>query len=163
MITSTSLDRHGFILELLLGRDQEHIEPNLQKRILFVHKEEMLVAMYLERLSRMGYRPVGNTSALAALDIFRAAPHDFDLAIIDYELFATTGIALAKDMLSIRSDIPVILLSDFDEMVTPETVKAAGIRAYASKVASRQEMQGLIEQILQGRTVSLPAIPFGNL
>jgi CheY-like chemotaxis protein len=121
--------------------------------ILFVDDEEELVEMNVARLSRMGYKMIGSTSGPDALAIFKAAPMDFDLVITDYSMPYITGLDLAKEILAIRPDILIILLSGFDKAIALKKVRQAGIKAYASKVTPREELQQLICQVMEGKEV----------
>ena len=44
-----------------------------------------------------------------------------------------TGIELAKEILAIRADMPIIMCTGFSYVVDADTAKAAGIRAFAMK------------------------------
>jgi DNA-binding NarL/FixJ family response regulator len=124
--------------------------PEEQKHILFVEKSDLFMDMSLMRFSKMGYKATGSLSTWNALDIFKAAPLDFDLVIIDHNLLEMTKYNLAKEILSIRPDIPIILHTDFHGVAIPEDAKEAGIKACVSKTAGRQEVQELIEKVLEG-------------
>ena len=99
----------------------------------------------------MGYKAVGTTSPLEALHIFKAEPQEFDLVITDFTMPEMMGLDLAKEILVIKPDVPVILFSGLDETVTLQKVKETGIKAYAPKAASRQEVQELIQQVIEGK------------
>jgi len=120
------------------------------KTILFVDDEGILVEMNLLRFSRMGYNVVGCKSPANALDTFKSAPDKFDLVITDYTMPHMTGIDLTREILAIRPDVPILLLSGSDELIASGKVREAGVKVYASKVADRQELEELIEQALQG-------------
>ena len=113
----------------------------------------------------MGYKAVGTTSPLEALHIFKAEPQEFDLVITDFTMPEMMGLDLAKEILVIKPDVPVILFSGLDETVALEKVRETGIRAYASKVAGRQEVQELIQQVVEGKEVDfckMEGSPFGG-
>ncbi len=120
------------------------------KTILFIDDEDMLVEMNLSRFSKMGYRVVGCKSPTEALNTFKAAPDQFDLVVTDYTMPHMSGFDLAREILAVRPGAPILLLSGGDEVIAPEKVTEAGIKVYASKVASRGELEELIQQALQG-------------
>jgi len=79
-------------------------------------------------LVHLGYEVVAKTNSREALELFRSQPERFDLIITDQTMPHMTGIELAREMMQIRSDIPVILCTGHSEMDTSERVEAAGIR-----------------------------------
>ena len=131
--------------------DPDSLETEQGFTLLFVDDEDILVELNLSRFSKMGYKAVGTTSPLEALHIFKAEPQEFDLVITDFTMPEMMGLDLAKEILVIKPDVPVILFSGLDETVALEKVRETGIRAYASKVAGRQEVQELIQQVIEGK------------
>ena len=98
------------------------------ERILFVDDEETLVEMEKSMLDWLGYEVSATTSSVEALELFRTQPNRFDIVITDYTMPHMTGVDLAKEMLRIRPDIPVILCTGFSERITEEKAREMGIR-----------------------------------
>jgi len=113
--------------------------------ILFVDDEETIVEMNSQRLSSLGYKVVAIMNSVDALKAFEAEPGKFDLLITDYTMPHMTGMDLAKAVLKIKPDFPVILSSGLDE----EMVKEAGVKAFLSKTAGKREMASLIRRVLE--------------
>jgi PAS domain S-box-containing protein len=103
------------------------------ERVLFVDDEEPLATLGERMLHRLGYRVTMKMSSLEAIELFRKDPGSFDLVITDYTMPKRTGIDLAREFLEIRPGIPIILCTGYSEMVSEETVKAAGVRAFLMK------------------------------
>jgi len=59
----------------------------------------------------------GRTSSIEALEAFRNNPKGFDLVITDQTMPNMTGKTLAKELMAIRPDIPVILCTGFSEQI----------------------------------------------
>ncbi|MBN1850729.1 MAG: response regulator [Deltaproteobacteria bacterium] len=59
-----------------------------------------------------------------------------------------TGDRLAKKLIAIQQDIPVILCTGFSNMITEEKVKEMGIRAFISKPIFKQDMADTIRRVL---------------
>ena len=59
-----------------------------------------------------------------------------------------TGMELAREMLIIRPDIPIVLCTGFSETVTPEKSRATGIREYATKPLVTRELAELVRRVL---------------
>jgi PAS domain S-box-containing protein len=119
-----------------------------QERILFVDDEEMLVEMNCQRLERLGYTVVASTNGREALDIFKTDPQKFDLVITDYTMPQMTGVELARALVEVRPDIPIILCSGLNERIATEQTAAPGIRAFIAKPSGRQKLAELIRKVL---------------
>jgi signal transduction histidine kinase/ActR/RegA family two-component response regulator len=130
------------------GADREASVPTGNERILFIDDEEPIVEMGEGMLEGLGYRVVPRTNGLEALDLFKANPKGFDLIITDQTMPHMTGVELAREMLGIRSDIPIILATGFSQRVDAESAKAAGIRALVMKPLTRSEIAHAIREVL---------------
>ncbi len=125
--------------------------PGGRERILFVDDEEMLVELNRQRLGKLGYTVVGSMNGVEALKTFKAEPEGFDLVITDYTMPHMTGVDLAKRLLEMRPDIPIILSSGLNERIGPETAEKAGISAFAAKTIGKRELAILIRRVLDDR------------
>jgi CheY-like chemotaxis protein len=119
-----------------------------RERILFVDDEKLLVETARAMLGRLGYEVVATTDPSEALSIFSGEPERFHLVITDYTMPNMTGVDLAKDLMRIRPDIPIILCTGYTEMISRDQAYALGIRELAMKPFSRQEMAEMIRRVL---------------
>jgi len=124
--------------------------PTGNERILFIDDEKMLVEMGQEMLESLGYDVVALTNSLEALETFRAQPDRFDLVITDQTMPHKTGAELARELLRIRPDIPIILCTGFSEIITEKQAEATGIRRFLMKPILRREMAQTIRDLLDG-------------
>jgi two-component system cell cycle sensor histidine kinase/response regulator CckA len=131
----------------LPGTEAPAVE-NGQERLLFVDDEEWLVDMWKEILESLGYRMTVTTRPLEALDMFKKNPQDFDLVITDQTMPQMTGLELAQELLALRPELPVILVTGFNQVVTLEKAKAAGVREFIMKPLSISELTNAISQAL---------------
>jgi CheY-like chemotaxis protein len=118
------------------------------ERILFVDDEEMLVDLGSQMLSRLGYNVVTKTCSNEALETFRAQPDIFDLVITDMTMPKMTGEVLAKEMMSIRADIPVIICTGFNEPDVKKKAGAMGIKAFLIKPLAIRDLSYSIRKVL---------------
>jgi PAS domain S-box-containing protein len=132
----------------LPGGTEAPVAENGQERLLFVDDEEWLVDMWKEILESLGYRMTVTTRPLEALETFKENPQDFDLVIADQTMPQMTGLELAQELLALRPELPIILVTGFSQLVTPEKAKAAGIREYIMKPLSISELTNAISQAL---------------
>ncbi len=128
-----------------------------QGNILFVDDEEWLVEMWQEILESMGFEVEPYTVSQNALEAFRAQPEYYDLVITDQTMPHMTGFELAKEMLQVRPDLPVILCTGYSDVVTPEKAESAGIREYVMKPLSISELTGAIRRALGMASASFKA------
>jgi CheY-like chemotaxis protein len=118
------------------------------ERVLFIDDEDIVVDLYRERLTKLGYDVFATTSSTEALEVFKKEPQKFDLIITDYTMPYLTGIDLAIEAMKIRSDIPVILFTGHSDNASPEIVRTAGIREFLMKPQSRDEIAQAIRRVL---------------
>ena len=85
---------------------------------------------------------------MEALDIFRKAPNTFDLVITDHTMPDLTGMDLALELLNIRATIPIILCTGYNETVSSELARKAGIKAFLMKPLANREMAEAIRRVL---------------
>jgi CheY-like chemotaxis protein len=133
--------------------DQYHPEfaspiPYGKERILFVDDEELLVDLGKQMLEVLGYHVLAETNPLTALETFRKAPEAFDLVITDMTMPKMTGYALAREIMGIRSDIPVILCTGYSESISEEEAKAGGIKEFIMKPLAIIDLAKMIRRVL---------------
>ena len=120
------------------------------EHILFVDDEECLVGFGEKFLKRLGYRVTGKTSSIEALEMLRANPDDFDLVVTDQTMPNMAGDDLAREIMKIRPDMPVILCTGFSSKI--DQVKAAeiGIKEFIMKPVDIVKLGNVIRQVLDG-------------
>jgi signal transduction histidine kinase/ActR/RegA family two-component response regulator len=122
-----------------------------KEHILFVDDEVMLTDMGRQMLERLGYRVTTRTSSIEALEAFRAHPQGFDLVISDMTMPNLTGDRLARSLLAIRADLPIILCTGFSSLMTASQAEEMGIKAYLAKPLSSRELARAVRDILDAR------------
>ncbi len=119
-----------------------------KERILLVDDEEYIIKMMKEMIERLGYRINAYTSSRIAYDEFRMNPYEYDLVITDQTMPDMVGTELAKELMLIRPNIPVIICTGFSEILSEEKAKAIGIREYISKPVVKSEISKAIRNVL---------------
>jgi PAS domain S-box-containing protein len=122
--------------------------PGGTERILFVDDEPFQTDLGRQMLGRLGYRVSAFTSSLEALAKFQAEPEAYDLLITDMTMPEMTGDALAKRVMALRPDLPVILCTGYSERITEEAAAALGIRGFVMKPVVIRELALLLREIL---------------
>jgi len=118
------------------------------KCILFVDDEHTLLDLGREMLEQLGYSVVLQSSSVEALEIFRAEPDAFDLVITDQTMPLMTGEKLAREIMRIRSDTPIVLCTGYSELVTEDKVKAEGICELIMKPYVLRDLDETIRKVL---------------
>jgi PAS domain S-box-containing protein len=150
----------GTAFQVLFPKYEEDIpkvsEPTIQlqrgtERILFVDDEKVAVDAIQSMLENIGYQLTARTSSIEALKLFRNKPDGFDLVITDMTMPNMTGSELAKKIMSIRPDIPIILCTGFSDQIDEHKAKAMGIRAYVMKPIVMRQIANTIREVLDKR------------
>ncbi|MCP4680364.1 MAG: response regulator [Deltaproteobacteria bacterium] len=129
--------------------DTKACPANRGARVLFIDDEEMVARMGKRTLSQLGYTVTTMTNSEEALFVFSQDPIRFDIVITDQTMPGLTGIVLAKEMLAIRPDIPIILATGYNEQVDENSSRAAGVRKYVKKPIEIRVLAQIIEQLLE--------------
>lgn len=119
-----------------------------RERILLIEDERHLIRLWEKVLRDLGYTVVSHANGLEALEAFQAAPQSFDLVITDQTMPHLTGEAVARELLRIRPDIPVILCTGFSHTMTEEKARAMGIRAFLMKPLGRRDLAAAVRRAL---------------
>ncbi|MBF0224606.1 MAG: response regulator [Desulfobacterales bacterium] len=127
--------------------DRELIQGS--ERILFIDDEEQLVAMAQRMLSYLGYKVTSFTDPLIALKMFKEKPFDFDIVITDVTMPHITGINLAKKLIEIKPNIPIILCTGFTELITEEEAKKMGIKELVPKPFLQSQLSKIIRKLIE--------------
>ncbi len=159
-ITVDSNPEDGTTFGILLPRLEGQITPEDKtvqtvptgnERLLFVDDEQILVDLGKEMLESLGYRVTAQTSSLEALIMFRAQPEAFDLVITDMTMPGLTGRELAKELMGVRPDLPVILCTGFSELINGKQAIEGGIREFVMKPYVISNLAQAIRRALEGR------------
>lgn len=125
------------------------------KRILYVDDDDALVLLTVRKLTRLGYLPTGETDPIAALTKIQADPHCVDAVVTDLSMPRMTGFDLARELLTVRPDLPVVLTSGFVRPEDQDQAEQIGIRALIVKPNSVDELGAELDRIFSGGTASV--------
>ena len=158
-ITVKSKPGQGTTFEVFLPVSQNKVElttdagtefPTGNERILFVDDEKTLVDLGRQILERLGYSVESRTSSIEALEMFKTRSDEFDLVITDMTMPNLTGEKLARELMKIRADIPVILCTGFSEHITEEHAKGLGIKEFILKPIVMNKLAEIVRSVLDG-------------
>ena len=118
------------------------------ERILLVDDDAAQLKSLARMLERLGYKITTRSSGRTAAAAFKKDPEAFDLVITDQTMPGISGAELARDIVKVRPDIPIILNTGFSEKVNGESVGKDGIRAFIMKPFTARELSVLIRKVL---------------
>jgi len=121
------------------------------ERILLVDDDAVQLKSLARMLGKLGYKVSAYPSGRTAAAAFKRKPDAFDLVVTDQTMPRMTGIELARSLVAMRPDIPIILNTGFSEKVNGETVGQYGIRAFIMKPFTSRELSSLIRKVLRGK------------
>ena len=139
-----------------VSTDMEKLPPVVggNERILFIDDEEPLAQLGQEMLERLGYEVIIRTSSTEALNVFRSQPQRFDLVITDLMMPNMQGTELARQMLRIRPDIPIVLCTGFSDKLTASEIRKMGIREMVLKPLITRKIAAVIRRTLGKNSVT---------
>jgi CheY-like chemotaxis protein len=99
-------------------------------------------------LENLGYKVTALKDSTEALEAFQKKPEKFDMVITDMTMPNMTGKDLAKELMAIRPDIPVILCTGFNEQIDEIRAKEMGISAFIMKPVVARDIANTIREVL---------------
>jgi PAS domain S-box-containing protein len=122
--------------------------PTGTERILLVDDEISVAKLEGQMLSRLGYQVTKQTNSSEAFSEFKTNPENFDLVISDMTMPNMTGDQLAKKILSIKPDMPIIICTGFSERVNKEQAEVIGVKGFLMKPVGKYDMAQMVRKIL---------------
>ena len=123
-----------------------------RKRILFIDDEELIREIMYDMLTDMNYEVLVEETGEEAVKTFAKRPGAFDLVLTDLMMDDMRGDEIAERVLSIRPDMPVIVMTGTPGNLPPDRAKTLGIFKVLGKPFTRAELrQELREALSHGR------------
>ncbi|MDJ0766069.1 MAG: response regulator [Myxococcota bacterium] len=122
--------------------------PELEQiRVLFVDDEEILSEIGKRILTHFGYLVDAFTDSNEALAVFRSDPEAYDVVVTDQTMPGLCGFEFSRELIKLRPDVPIILLTGFDPESDAEQATKIGIREYVTKPITMQALAQIIERV----------------
>ncbi|MBU1564731.1 MAG: transporter substrate-binding domain-containing protein [Proteobacteria bacterium] len=122
--------------------------PGGTERILIVDDELPILKLTSRVLEEHGYTVTTAENGVVALEKFKNDPQAYDLVISDVSMPTLSGDQLAKAMLTIRPDLPILLASGYSKTVTEETALQDGVKGLLQKPVSEESLLRAVRQVL---------------
>jgi CheY-like chemotaxis protein len=117
--------------------------------LLVVDDDPALVALAQDMLTGLGYRPMGFSDPVAALEAFQADPSRFAAIITDEVMPMMTGTQFTERLRVDAPDIPVLLVSGYGGALLAQRAVAAGVTRVLSKPLAREDLAQALCELLR--------------
>lgn len=152
-----STPKHGTTLQIFLPLAEQDVAqepppsdafPRGTERVMLVEDEPALAELGRDMFESLGYEVVVRTSPIEALRAFALMPQRFDLLITDQTMPRMTGEALVQEVLRIRPDLPVIMMTGFSHTMNADQARSLGVRAFLHKPLLQRDLAPAIRRAL---------------
>ena len=117
------------------------------KKVLFVDDESMLVTLGGAMLDALGYEPAAFASAEEAIAAFKENPGAYTAAFTDLTMPVMSGFEVARELLTIRSNLPVFVMSGNVERDDELKALTLGVREVVLKPISMEQLRTMLERV----------------
>lgn len=122
----------------------ESERTNCSGNILVVDDEPELLDIYRTVLEKTGYNVTTWNDSSKALSNFKEDPSFFDCVLTDYSMPRLSGKELAEQLLEIRPDLPIIIVTGQSETFGPNEAENMGLKYLYKPV----ELSLLVDQVV---------------
>ncbi len=140
------------------GNEPDHLMAGVQigtERILLVDDEASVATLEGRMLERLGYQVSVKTSSADALNAFKTDPDSFDLVISDMTMPNMTGDQLAREILAIRPDTPIVICTGFSERINKEQDQMVGVKGVLMKPVVKSDLARMVRTVLDESQAAL--------
>lgn len=124
------------------------------EKILVVDDDEPVAISIRDGLQQLGYRVETRSSANAALAEFKQHSSSYSLVVTDCTMPVMNGFELARKLRALNRNIPVVLMSGYDQIIIEEDISGSSIASFIEKPFTSNELAVVIRKVL--RESSLP-------
>lgn len=118
------------------------------RHVLLVDDEVQVLIMIKNMLERRGYQATLKTNSTEAFKAFLTQPEKFDLVITDFNMPEMTGDMLARKLLQIRPDIPIILCTENSGIIAQEKASKSDFKDFLTKPFTIKDLTNIIRKVL---------------
>ena len=116
-------------------------------KILIVDDNESVAEYFSDLLISNGFATTVFNSSNDALNYCKTNLHDYKLVISDICMPNMTGDQLAKEILNLDSDMPIILCSGYMEHISREQLLEIGIKNFMEKPINSAKLLTIIDEL----------------
>ena len=152
---------HGTTIEILLpaskgGSQTGEVDPAFLPHgkgelVLVVDDQPEIAQVTTTMLTSLGYSVDTQTDSRDALQQFKSNPNAIDLIISDVTMPGMSGDALARQVLKLRPDLPVILMTGHSDRVDQDLIREIGVKKRLLKPLSLHMLAVAVKEVLAAR------------
>ncbi len=131
-------------------QERSNPAPTGHEQILIVDDDDAITQLNQKILTGLGYTVTASTHPNDILHLFQENPAKYDLLITDMTMPDMTGEELARQILSVRPEMPIILCTGYSEKMNEEKAKALGICRYLVKPLVTKDLAVAVRNVLDG-------------
>ncbi len=121
---------------------------NGHEHILLVDDDAALLGMARQTLVKLGYRVEAFSQPAKALEAFRREPYGWDAVLTDRTMPELSGEALARAILAIRPDMPIVMATGFSDPEDEARIRALGVHELLYKPVGGQNLAAAMRRAL---------------
>lgn len=127
---------------------EDKADPKGVEKVLFVDDESALAFVGKAALEQLGYKVTVSSNPAEALQLFAQSPDHFDILITDYTMPNMTGLQLAIEAKKISNNIPVIIISGYNDTISEENMSRFNIDEYLMKPFAGHQLGRTIRKVM---------------
>lgn len=124
--------------------------PIANQRVMYIDDDAALVQVFTRMLQRMGDLAEGFTDAEQAIEAFRRDPARVDLVVTDFSMPGMSGLDVARELLRIRADVCIVLVSGYVDDALVASSRELGVRHVIYKANTVKELCETVHRLLHG-------------
>lgn len=130
------------------SHNEDSVEIGGSERIMVLDDEPSVADVIALGLKKAGYTVLVYNDSLKAVEMFRENPDCCDLVITDMLMPNMTGAEVSRELLSIRKNLPIIMLTGHSEHFNKTKALRLGIKEFVFKPVKRQKLLQHIREVL---------------
>ena len=124
------------------------MEKITKNKLLLVDDENEIVELNKNALEKLGYRVTTRKNGASALKMVEHNPKQFDLILTDMNMPEMSGDKLARAILKLNPEIPIILGTGHSDTIGRKEALALGVKEFYHKPLSTDRLIRLIRKVL---------------
>jgi signal transduction histidine kinase/ActR/RegA family two-component response regulator len=121
------------------------------QHVLYVDDDESLGFMVRRLLARRGFRVSTFATPAAALEALRSSSAQYDIVVTDHNMGVISGLVVAREVRSIRPDLPVAMVSGYIDDFLRLQAAEAGIELLIHKTTLVEDLGDAVQRMVSDR------------
>ena len=121
------------------------------QHVLYVDDDESLGFMVRRLLARRGFRVSTFATPAAALAALRTCSAQYDIVVTDHNMGAISGLVVAREVRTIRADLPVAMVSGYIDDFLRLQAAEAGIELLIHKTTLVEDLGDAVQRMVSDR------------